>query len=197
MEQIISIVTVCVTFTLGILGLLLNSMIQRKNNSLKMITQHRFDRRSETQKLTAVMIRYSDPDMIRCLSTEEEKNAAKTAVIDALSRFRVLYSRSFACDVRLLERTQDLKDRVIRALDGAPVGTASTDAASMDAAYLACRAAFMKEVDIYTATEWKRIKLETIGKGPVRRKSFGVWDQDYQKISDDYNRHNAPDEPRS
>ncbi len=113
-------------------------------------------------------------------------------MIDALSRFRVLYSRSFACDVRLLERAQDLKDRVIRALDGAPVDTASTDAA-----YLACRAAFMKEVDIYTATEWKRIKLETIGKGPVRRKSFGVWDQDYQKISDDYNRHNAPDEPRS
>lgn len=123
-------------------------------------------------------------------------------MIDALSRFRVLYSRSFACDVRLLERAQDLKDRVIRALDGAPVDTASTDtastdAASMDAAYLACRAAFMKEVDIYTATEWKRIKLETIGKGPFRRKSFGVWDQDYQKISDDYNRHNAPDESRS
>ena len=118
-------------------------------------------------------------------------------MIDALSRFRVLYSRSFACDVRLLERAQDLKNRVIRALDGAPVDTASTDAASMDDAYLACRAAFMKEVDIYTATEWKRIKLETIGKGPFRRKSFGVWDQDYQKISDDYNRHNAPDEPRS
>lgn len=38
MEQIISIITVCVTFILGILGLIFNSFIQRKSNSIKIVT---------------------------------------------------------------------------------------------------------------------------------------------------------------
>lgn len=180
MEQIISICTVCVTFVLGILGLILNSMIQRKSNSIKMITQHRFDRRSETQKLASVIIKYSDPDMVSCLHTDEERNTAITDVIEAMSKLRSMYFRSYECDVRLLDRANDLKECLIPVIYGEPVSKA----------FLIRRQAFIKEVDVYTATEWQRIKLETIGKTRIGKNNLGIWEDDYQKTLNYYNMHN-------
>lgn len=180
MEQIISICTVCVTFVLGILGLILNSMIQRKSNSIKMITQHRFDRRSETQKLASIIIKYSDPDMIACLNTDKERNTAIIDVIEAMSKLRSIYFRSYECDVRLLDRANDLKECLIPVIYGEPVSET----------FLIRRQAFIKEVDVYTATEWQRIKLETIGKARIGKNNLGIWEDDYQKTLNYYNMHN-------
>ncbi len=180
MEQIISIITVCVTFILGILGLIFNSLIQRKSNSIKIVTQHRMDRRNETQKIAATIIKYSDPKMISLLDTAEEKESAIKEIIEVESRLRAIYFRSYECDIRLLDKADALKDKLIQCIEGAPV----------DEDYLLCRDAFIKEADIYVTTEWKRIKLETIGKSKIGVSNLGTWEDDYKKTLNFYNKNN-------
>lgn len=185
MEQIVSISTVCVTFVLGILGFVLNSLVQRKSNSIKVITQHRLDRRQETQRIAAIIIKYSDPKMISLLDTKEEKEKAIKEIIEKISKLRAMYFRSYECDIRLLDKADALKTQLIRCIEGAPV----------DEYYLSCRDAFIKEVDIYVTTEWKRIKLETIGKSKIGVSSLGTWEDDYDYTLNSYNKYNkGPEE---
>ncbi len=181
MEQIISIATVCVTLVLGISGLIFNSMIQRKSNSIKMVTQHRFERRSETQKIAATLTKYSDPDLIRLLSSEEEKRDAVKEVVDACSRLRSMYFRSYPCDIRLLDKADELKQNLVAVLLSRHPATDRL---------LSSREAFIKEADLYVTTEWQRIKLETIGKRKIASGGLGTWEEDYRKTLHFYDRWN-------
>lgn len=54
------IVTVSVTIILGVLGFVVNTILQRKNNSIKIITQYRIDRKNATQEITAKLLSYTD-----------------------------------------------------------------------------------------------------------------------------------------
>ena len=56
METIIGIATVCVTLLLGVVGFIVNSMIQRKSNSISVITNTRLERRKQTQELASVLL---------------------------------------------------------------------------------------------------------------------------------------------
>ena len=180
MEQIISIITICVTFVLGILGLIANSLIQRKSNSIKIITQHRLDRRAETQRIAATVIKYTDPEMIKLLKTEEEKDNAAREIIEGVSRLRSMYFREYKCDIKLIDKANALKDSFILCIQGNPVNED----------YLNCRNEFIKEVDLYVTTEWQRIKLETVGKSKISASSLGTWEEDYEKNLEYYNLHN-------
>lgn len=43
--DLISIITICVTVLLGVAGFLINTYMQRKNNSITVITSYRLERR--------------------------------------------------------------------------------------------------------------------------------------------------------
>lgn len=43
------IITVLTTLLLGVLGFIVNTLLQRRNNSIKIITQYRIERKNKTQ----------------------------------------------------------------------------------------------------------------------------------------------------
>lgn len=49
-EFMVSIISICATILLGIIGYVANAYNQRKNDRIKVIVQHRLDRRSLTIK---------------------------------------------------------------------------------------------------------------------------------------------------
>ena len=73
MENIIAILTVCVSLLLGVMGLIANSMIQRKSNSISVITGTRQERRKKTQELAAKLLQYGDAEFLRIVKDDKEK----------------------------------------------------------------------------------------------------------------------------
>ena len=59
-EILISIISVCVTLLLGVVGFIANSFIQGKSHSIQVITKTRLVRREKTKELTAKTIMLSD-----------------------------------------------------------------------------------------------------------------------------------------
>jgi len=49
---------------LGVAGFIVNSFIQRRNNSIKVVVQHRLERRQRTLEKLAVLIKLSDRDYL-------------------------------------------------------------------------------------------------------------------------------------
>ena len=50
-KDVISLIAVCVTLLLGVIGFIINSFIQRKSNSISVITKTRLNRREKTKTL--------------------------------------------------------------------------------------------------------------------------------------------------
>ena len=67
MENIISIIVICVTLLLGVTGFIINSFVQRKSNSINVITKTRLARREKTKELMAKMIKLSNIDYLDSL----------------------------------------------------------------------------------------------------------------------------------
>ena len=79
--NIISLSAVCVTLLLGIAGLIANSLIQRKSNSIQIITQ-----------------------------TDPEKTQTAKEIVGLVSELRALYSFSFDKDIRLVTAAFEIKE---------------------------------------------------------------------------------------
>lgn len=56
----IDLLAILVTLVLGVAGFIVNSFIQRRNNSIKVIVQHRLERRQRTLEELSVLIKLSD-----------------------------------------------------------------------------------------------------------------------------------------
>lgn len=171
MNTMISIITVCVTLILGITGVLANTLIQRKSNSIKVITQTRLERRAHTQKRVADLLKLSDPYYIMSLSTEEEKRQAARESAEVAADLRTNYCFYVKEDSDLIGSVYEVKSILCRILLG---GIELEESQLIDA-----RGTLARYADVYTSTEWKRIKLETVGKEVQGKKSIASWQSIY------------------
>ena len=151
------LITVFVTMFLGVAGFVVNTILQRKNNSIKIITQYRIDRKNATQEITAKLLAYTDPHYYEALD-EQEKDKNVQIIVVEISKLRSIYYFSFQRDAEFVEAAYTLKKLFC---------ATHKNWEKIDAA----RARFAQLSDIYTSTDWKRIKLETVGKG-VRNDRF-------------------------
>ena len=181
LETSISILTVCVTLLLGVGGFLVNSFIQRKSNSIAVITQTRLSRREQTRVLFSELLALSDPAYLALATDERLEIVKKSATL--CGELRSYYSRSFPLDGKLIDAGLDLHVALSEYLS-APCKNALT-------AVKEKREEFSKIADVYMQTEWKRIKFETVGKGKKGPKSLPSWEHDYHSYEEYYNKHNA------
>ena len=168
------LVTVSVTMILGVLGFVVNTVMQRKNNSIKIITQYRIDRKNATQEITAKLLAYTDFHFYESL-TEEDKGKNVQNIVAEISKLRSIYYFSFQKDAELVEAAYTVK-KLFCATDKNWV--AINDA----------RAKYAHLVDVYTSTDWKRIKLETVGQGVRNNKFLPKWTEIFDD-NDHYFQH--------
>ena len=172
MEYIIPIITVSVTLLLGVLGFIVNSLIQRKSNSIQVITKTRLARREKTKELMSKMIMLSN---INYLNTNDNKDSIRL-LIETSSNIRSEYSQVFECDRRLIDITESLTNSII--------GYLNNPNEDNKIILNNNRNVFIKDMDIYIQTEWKRIKLETVGK--MNNSKFSSWNEIYNQYQNDY-----------
>lgn len=183
--MIVPIVTVCVTLLLGIAGVVANSRIQRKSNSIKVITQTRLDRRAHTQNRVAALLKLSDPFYIESLSTLEERRQAAREAAGIAADLRTKYCFYLKEDADLIGAVFEVKYILCKTM---------LEEIELDKKQLmAARRTLAQNVDVYTSTEWKRIKLETVGKETQGKKSIASW----QSIYEYYNSHFLKDKNAS
>ena len=109
LNHIISLSAVCVTLLLGIAGLIVNSLIQRRSNSIQIITQCRLKRRERTQGIVSDLLKYSDLSFVSALTDIEKTQTAKE-IVGLVSELRALYSFSFDKDIRLVTAAFEIKE---------------------------------------------------------------------------------------
>lgn len=146
---------------LGILGFIVNTLLQRRNNSIKVITQYRIDRKDTTQEITARLLTYTDRHYFEALK-EEDKSINIQNIVTEVSKLRSIYYFSFKKDAELVQAAYTLKKCFC---------SYEKDWGSIDRA----RAEYAHLSDVYTSTDWKRIKLETVGKELQSKRSLPQW----------------------
>lgn len=184
LTSMISLLAVCVTFFVGIAGLIVNSFIQRKSNSISVITQTRLKRRKDTQRIAAELLKYSDLDYLKSFGKDNsERTLLKKKIIECMAKdvaeLRALYSFSFDKDAKLIKAAEKLKESVAIYIN------AKKKHAKKEVELIDARRNFEMIVDVYLSTEWKRIKLETVGK-EWKKNSLGKWEDQYNHYENGY-----------
>lgn len=188
----IDLLAILVTLVLGVAGFIVNSFIQRRNNSIKVIVQHRLERRQRTLENLAVLIKLSDRDylssvlgLIDAASMEDgfegksraecssERSESLRQVVEACASIRTMYCGSYSCDRDLIYALDSFKKCFARCIQ----------TGCYDSELEASRAALVKNIDVYCTTEWRRIKKETIGK---KKASSDAWVQTFKQIEEMY-----------
>ena len=109
MESIISIIAICVTLLLGVSGFIINSFVQRKSNSINVITKTRLARREKTKELMAKMIKLSSIEYLDSLDKEDKKATVKE-LVEVTADIRSEYSQIFEfIDLPGLNDTDDIQ----------------------------------------------------------------------------------------
>ncbi|MBO4354375.1 MAG: hypothetical protein J5860_05475 [Clostridia bacterium] len=175
--EIISIITVAVSFIIGVSGLIVNTFIQRKNNSIRVITEKRLERRTITQNIFGKILCYSDPDFLKCLNEEEKKENLKL-LTEAVSMLRSMYEFSFEADAKMIEKAYSIKE-IVSLFE-------NNDEALLEKIKEA-RKNFSELVDVYVSTEWTRIKNETVGIKKKTKKKAESWDYIHLNYSKKFN----------
>lgn len=186
------LLAILVTLVLGVAGFIVNSFIQRRNNSIKVIVQHRLERRQRTLENLEVLIKLSDRDylssvlgLIDAALIEEgfkeksraecssERSEALRQVVEACASIRAMYCGSYSCDRDLIYALDSFKKCFARCVR---TGRYDSDLETP-------RATLIKIIDVYCTTEWRRIKRETIGK---KRSSSAAWAKTFKRIEEMY-----------
>lgn len=186
------LLAILVTFVLGVAGFIVNSFIQRRNNSIKVIVQHRLERRQRTLEKLSVLIKLSDRDYLSMVlglidatsikvdlegkdhsECSSERSEAIRQVVEACASIRSMYGGSYPCDRDLIRVLDSFKRSFARCIQSG----------CFDSELEASRDILIKNIDIYCTTEWRRIKKETIGK---KRSSRDAWIQTFKQIEEMY-----------
>lgn len=188
----IDLLAILVTLVLGVAGFVVNSFIQRRNNSIKVIVQHRLERRQRTLEKLSVLIKLSDraylsmvlglidatsikvdlegKDHSECSS---ERSEAIRQVVEACASIRSMYGGSYPCDRDLIRVLDSFKRSFARCIQSG----------CFDSELETSRDILIKIIDVYCTTEWRRIKNETVGK---KRASSDAWIQTFKQIEEMY-----------
>lgn len=150
-------------------------------NVIEIITHTRLDRRSTTQKAFAILLMYSDFQWIAMIVNEQNLNERErlkqktiTEMVKAVAQMRALYSYGFREDKELVDTAETLKDVTIEFVNlGKPVEEWEEQIGRV-------RQNFDRAIDVYMSTEWKRIKLETVGK-ERKHNLYGAWQDLYEE----------------
>lgn len=188
----IDLLAILVTLVLGVAGFVVNSFIQRRNNSIKVIVQHRLERRQRTLEKLAVLIKLSDRDYLSMVlglldatsikvglegkghsECSSERIEAIRQVVEACASIRSMYCGSYSCDRDLIYNLDSFKKCFARCIQ----------TGRYDSNLEASRDILIKNIDVYCTTEWRRIKRETIGK---KRSSRDAWIQTFKQIEEMY-----------
>lgn len=164
-ESTINLISVCVTLLLGVAGFIINTFVQRKNNSIEIITKKRLSRRDLLQSLSASILSLSDPDYIDCLADSGISDYCRQLVISC-SKLRSLLEFQFPYDADFVTLAYKVKSESIRA-----VKQKNRDYSKVKES----RRKFAELMDLYTTTEWQRIKSETVGKNKSAAKRYQYW----------------------
>lgn len=188
----IDLLAILVTLVLGVAGFVVNSFIQRRNNSIKVIVQHRLERRQRTLENLAVLIKLSDRDYLSSVlglidaalieegfkeksraESSSERSEALRQVVEVCASIRAMYCGSYPCDRDLVRVLDFFKRSFARCIQ----------TGRYDSALETPRATLIKIIDVYCTTEWRRIKNETVGK---KRASSDAWIQTFKQIEEMY-----------
>lgn len=188
----IDLLAILVTLVLGVAGFVVNSFIQRRNNSIKVIVQHRLERRQRTLEKLSVLIKLSDRDYLSMVlglidatsikvdlegkdhsECSSERSEAIRQVVEACASIRSMYGGSYPCDRDLIRVLDSFKRSFARCIQSG----------CFDSELETSRDILIKNIDIYCTTEWRRIKKETIGK---KRSSRDAWIQTFKQIEEMY-----------
>lgn len=172
--DLISIITICVTVLLGVAGFLINTYMQRKNNSITVITGYRLERRKKMIELVSILLANSDPYYIESSNEEEKKNIIKE-LSKASNEFRTIFVYSFEEDKKIIQLVYSFRKLVYDYINN----NGATLEQLKDA-----REELSKECDLYSATDWKRIKLETVGK--TNNRFISTWNSIFSEYKNNY-----------
>lgn len=172
--DLISIITICVTLLLGIGGFIFNTYMQRKNNSITVITGYRLERRQKMLNLVSILLSNSDPYYIESSNEIEKKNIIKE-LSKASNEFRTIFVYSFEKDKHFIQLVYSFRKLVYNYITNNSVTLEELKEAREELA---------KECDIYSATDWKRIKLETVGK--TNNRFISTWTSIFDEYKSNY-----------
>lgn len=179
----ISLLTVLVTLLLGILGFIVNTYLQRQNNSIDVITKNRIERRTRTQEIMATFIKYADYNSIKSVIALNKQNETIQELYTNYATLRSLYTNTFVKDIELMSKCNDLLNAIVKYLnDFGKFGKEDIDnQLNID------KKNFEYIFDLYLYTDWSRIKAETVGK---RKKGGGKkWLDDFEEAERWYNKN--------
>lgn len=156
----ISLLTVLVTLLLGILGFIVNTYLQRQNNSIDVITKNRIERRTKTQEIMAAFIKYADYNSIKSIIALNKQNETIQELYTNYATLRSLYTNTFAKDIELMNKCKDLLNTIVKYLNDFEKFSKE----DIDKQLNIDKQNFENIFDLYLYTDWSRIKAETIGK---------------------------------
>ena len=170
------LLTVFGTVLVGALGLIINSLIQHRRNSLEYITQNRLKKRDRIMSLFSGILEVTDKDLKKVIGENKDENTAiKKRLIQYCSELRSLLEFEYPIDYYLFTTTNELKTAVIDNKDADVIEQK--------------REALAKLIDIYSTTDWNRIKEETTGSSFNRKhsKKYEKWKSNFKNNKNYYN----------
>ena len=169
---IICLITDFGTVFVGVSGLIINTLIQRRKNSLEFITQNRLKRRDRILQLLAGVMEATDPDLRTLIQKDSnEKTKIKKRLIHQCSELRSLLEFEFEKDAEIVNTANKLKSAYVN---------------ENDSEITRLRNDFSRLVDLFATTEWNRIKRETTGR-QFRNWQFKRWKKSYDKNREYFN----------
>ena len=179
----ISLLTVLVTLLLGILGFIVNTYLQRQNNSIDIITKNRMERRTKTQEIMAIFIKYVDYNSLSSIVALNKQNEVIQELYTNYAMLRSLYTYTFSKDIDLINRCRDLLNTIVDYLNDFD----KYNQEDINKQLRIDEENFEHIFDLYLYTDWSRIKAETVGK---RKKGGGkMWLEDFGEAERWYNKN--------
>lgn len=170
------IVCILGTVLIGAIGLIVNALIQRRRNLLEIITQNRLKKRDRIMSLFSGILEVTDKDLKKVIGENKDENTAiKKRLIQYCSELRSLLEFEYPIDYYLFTTTNELKTAVIDNKDADVIEQK--------------REALAKLIDIYSTTDWNRIKEETTGSSFNRKhsKKYEKWKSNFKNNKNYYN----------
>ncbi len=171
-------ITVAVTLLLGIVGLCVNNILQRRAMINTTITQTRINEREKIQNAGAFLLTVTDIAFLQTIKAEESSEHTRE-IIKAETEFRLLFTFSNKEDMKLCLRAKELTNISLCYLKG------TATAKDLEKA----REEFIFLLDSYIQADWSRIKGETTGKAPKKPKELTSWEEKNERYKKLYREH--------
>jgi len=162
-ETIVKWVSIVVSILLAVLGFGFNTLLQRKNNSIHIITEKRVERREKTHELVAEILKLSDIYYLDNIAKRaaDKKRETIEKLCEDVAFLRAIYTYTCVQDYDMCTAAKELEVTVIDYLKFEKGDREEV---------VKKRERFEQLADVYIQTDWTRIKIETTGKSYKSKK---------------------------